>query len=96
VLTGHTVHNGYGAFNALGTLERGDAVVVRTGHGPLRYAVGTVRVYSKPALASHAADVFGHGGRGALVLVTCTGWTGTTYTSNVVVVAGPVSQLPGR
>ena len=57
----------------------------------MRYAVSDVRVLSQAALARSAPGLFGqrHGG-GRLVLVSCTGWNGSSYDSNVVVLARPL------
>ncbi len=95
LLTGHTVHTGGGAFDDLGTLRPGDAVVVQTPRGRLGYAVRAVRVYRKAALARQARRLFAQHVPGRLVLVTCQGWNGSGYASNAVVVAGPVGGTPG-
>ncbi|MFF0346046.1 sortase domain-bontaining protein [Kribbella sp. NPDC004875] len=87
VITGHTVHNGGGAFDELGKLVPGSVVQVTTVHGLLRYRVGTVTTYRKATLAKRAAQVFDQTVAGRLVLVTCEDWNGQVYLSNVVVVA---------
>jgi hypothetical protein len=57
----------------------------------MRYAVSDVRVLSQAALARSAPRLFGQGrGAGRLVLVSCTGWNGSSYDSNVVVLARPL------
>ncbi|NUR07197.1 MAG: class F sortase [Nocardioidaceae bacterium] len=89
LVTGHTVHTGGGAFDHLDSLRDGDAVVVRTREGRIRYTVTGVTVYRKARLASDAARVFAQSGPGRLVLVTCDDWNGTTYLSNAVVFADP-------
>lgn len=90
LVTGHTVHTGGGVFDDLETLHRGDPVVVRTGRGAVRYAVGTVDIYRKTSLAKAATRIFRQSGAGRLVLITCEDWNGSAYLSNVVVVANPV------
>ena len=50
-----------------------------------------MRTFSKGSLADHAQRLFSQEVRGRLVLVTCEDWDGSTYLSNVVVVATPVS-----
>jgi LPXTG-site transpeptidase (sortase) family protein len=91
VITGHTVHTGGASMNRLGQLAAGDFVDVVSKRGRMRYVVQRSKVYSKPALARHAQELFGQGhGRGRLVLVTCTDWNGVTYESNVVVLAKPL------
>lgn len=92
VITGHTVHDGGGAFDHLGELTAGDAITVTaTGQRTLRYVVASVTVYRKKALAKQAARVFNQSGPGRLVLVTCEDWDGTAYLSNAVVIAKPTT-----
>lgn len=91
VITGHTVHNGGGAFDDLGKLVPGSVVQVSTVRGQLQYRVATVTTYRKATLAKRAAQVFDQGVRGRLVLVTCEDWNGQVYLSNVVVVALPMA-----
>jgi LPXTG-site transpeptidase (sortase) family protein len=87
IITGHTVHDGGGAFDDLGKLRAGSVVVVTTSRGQLRYQVTSITTYRKQALAKSAAQVFDQGVPGRLVLVTCEDWNGKVYLSNVVVVA---------
>jgi LPXTG-site transpeptidase (sortase) family protein len=87
VITGHTVHDGGGAFDELGKLRAGAPIVVTTARGQLRYQVSSVTTYRKQALAKNAAQVFDQGLAGRLVLITCEDWNGHVYLSNVVVVA---------
>jgi LPXTG-site transpeptidase (sortase) family protein len=87
VITGHTVHNGGGAFDDLDRLRKGDPVVVTTSRGQVRYRVTGVTTYRKRALATHAQEVFDQDVPGRLVLITCEDWNGEIYLSNVVVVA---------
>lgn len=89
IITGHTVHDGGGAFDDLERLSAGDAVAVTTGRGALNYVVSSVTTYRKKALAKQAAQLFDQSVPGRLVLVTCEDWDGTAYLSNVVVVAVP-------
>jgi LPXTG-site transpeptidase (sortase) family protein len=91
VITGHTVHDGGGAFDNLDKLTPGSVVVVSTNRGPLRYQVATVTTYRKATLAKRAAQLFDQSVRGRLVLVTCEDWNGQVYLSNVVVVALPMA-----
>jgi len=87
VITGHTVHNGGGAFDDLDQLSQGDQVLVTTEEGRLKYAVDSVTMYRKQSLAKHAGEVFDQSVAGRLVLITCEDWNGTVYLSNAVVVA---------
>jgi LPXTG-site transpeptidase (sortase) family protein len=89
VITGHTVHDGGGAFDDLDQLTAGDAVMVTTGRGTIDYVVSSVTIYRKKALATQAAQVFNQSVPGRLVLVTCEDWDGTAYLSNAVVIANP-------
>jgi LPXTG-site transpeptidase (sortase) family protein len=91
VITGHTVHNGGGAFDNLGKLVPGSVVRVSTARGQLPYRVATVTTYRKATLAKRAAQLFDQSVRGRLVLVTCEDWNGEVYLSNVVVVALPMA-----
>jgi hypothetical protein len=52
--------------------------------------VSGVTVYRKTTLARDAERVFGQSGPGRLVLITCEDWNGSTYLSNVVVLADPI------
>jgi LPXTG-site transpeptidase (sortase) family protein len=87
IITGHTVHDGGGAFDDLGRLKAGDAVRVTTGKGTLNYVVASVTTYRKKALATQAAQLFDQSVPGRLVLVTCEDWDGTAFLSNAVVIA---------
>jgi LPXTG-site transpeptidase (sortase) family protein len=91
VITGHTVHNGGGAFDNLGKLVPGSVVQVATVRGPLQYKVASVTTYRKATLAKRAAQVFDQAVPGRLVLVTCEDWNGQVYLSNVVVLALPMA-----
>ena len=91
IITGHTVHDGGGAFDNLDKLEPGSVVAVSTVRGSLRYRVATVATYRKATLAKRAAQLFDQSVRGRLVLVTCEDWNGEVYLSNVVVVAKPMA-----
>jgi LPXTG-site transpeptidase (sortase) family protein len=90
LIAGHTVSAGSGAFDDLGTLDRGRLVRIRTTRGVVDYRVERVHVYRKAGLARHASRLFSQSVRGRLVLVTCDRWNGTAYLSNAVVVARPV------
>ncbi len=90
LLTGHTVHDGGGALDELEELTAGDRVTVAVASGPIRYAVSSVRTYSKGSLADRATSLFSQEVPGRLVLVTCEDWDGEQYLSNVVVIALPV------
>ena len=91
VLTGHTVHTGGGVMDNLGKLRRGQHVKVVTPKGAMIYRTTRVVTWSKAELAKRSVEIFAqkrHDLR--LVLITCTGWTGSYYKSNVVVFARPL------
>lgn len=97
VITGHTVHTGGASMNRLGELTVGDHVDVISRRGTMRYVVQRSTVYSRHQLARHATELFGQDhGRGRLVLITCTGWDGAEYESNVVVFAKPLGAPASR
>lgn len=91
LITGHTVHTGGGVMNRLGDLRPGAIIQIRTKRGTVDYAATKVFVYTKAQLAKHAYELFGQQRpHNRLVLVTCTGWTGHDYTSNIIVFADPL------
>jgi LPXTG-site transpeptidase (sortase) family protein len=91
VLTGHTVHTGGGVMDRLGKLRRGQVVRVVTPKGTMVYRATRVVTWSKAELAEHAVDIFAQERKDTrLVLITCTGWTGSSYTGNIVVFAQPL------
>jgi LPXTG-site transpeptidase (sortase) family protein len=99
VLTGHTVHDGGGVMDRLGKLHVGRVVRVVTPKGTMAYRATKVLTLTKPQLAQRSRDLFGQTRpSNRLVLITCTGWTGSDYTSNVVVFAKPlgVPNTPAR
>jgi LPXTG-site transpeptidase (sortase) family protein len=88
LVTGHTVHTGGGVMNQLGDLRPGSLIQIRTPRGTVDYRATKVFVYTKAEVAEHADQLFSQKRTDArLVLVTCTGWTGHDYTSNIIVFA---------
>lgn len=97
VVTGHTVHTGGGVMDDLGEIERGARIRIVTAKGTMFYRAQRKKTYSREALARHAYYLFNQKRTPVrLVLITCTGWTGTDYTSNEVVFARPVGAIPPR
>lgn len=95
VVTGHSVHTGGGSMDRIGRLRPGQKVDVVTRKGTMRYRVRQVAVLSHSALAKASVRLFGQrGGSGRLVLVSCTDWNGSSYASNVVVLASPLGVPP--
>jgi sortase family protein len=84
LLTGHTVHDGGGAFDDLEHTPLGQRARL-SGHS---YRVMSVEVISKSELTERAPTLFAQTGRPKLVLVTCEDYDPATghYASNVVVV----------
>ena len=88
LVTGHTVHTGGGVMNRLGDLRPGSLIQIRTPRGTVDYEATKVFVYTKAEVAEHANELFSQDRKKIrLVLVTCTGWTGHDYTSNIIVFA---------
>jgi LPXTG-site transpeptidase (sortase) family protein len=91
LLTGHTVHTGGGVMNRLGELRPGSLIQIRTPRGTVDYEATKVFVYTKAELAEHKQELFSQRRKTPrLVLITCTGWTGRDYTSNIIVFAHPL------
>jgi sortase (surface protein transpeptidase) len=85
------VHTGGGVMDRLGKLRRGKVVRVVTPKGTMVYRATRVVTWSKAELAEHAVDIFAQERKDTrLVLITCTGWTGSSYTGNIVVFAKPL------
>ena len=91
VVVGHAVRNdGGGVFDDIGDLGRGDAIKVQGSDSTLNYRVKSVDVLSKHELARNAEEIFAQTGTGRLVVISCEGWDGTAWRSNVVTIAAPV------
>jgi LPXTG-site transpeptidase (sortase) family protein len=91
LITGHTVHTGGGSMDRLGEVRPGALIRVRTQRGTVDYEATKVFVYTREKVAEHADELFSQDRRrNRLVLVTCTGWTGHDYTSNIIVFADPL------
>lgn len=91
LITGHTIHDGYGIMNRLGDVKPGAIVSVTNDEGTVEYRTTKVEVLSKQELADNAQQLFGQDrGDGRLVLVTCDDFVGGEYLSNIVLFATPV------
>lgn len=89
-LLGHTVRAGGGVFNRLQTVRRGQAIVLTTETGTVRYEVRRTRLYDKNGITD-AAEVYADV-PGRLVLVGCfLNPDGSLQTRNFVVTADTVS-----
>jgi hypothetical protein len=89
LIAGRAPAAGDGAFDDLGRLRPGDAVLVRTDRGVVRYAVARVRSYPRGAPAGRTPGALVRAADGDLVLVTCGDWNGRRYRSELVVTATP-------
>lgn len=88
LITGHTVHNGGGQMDHLGSISPGAHIQVVTASGTIWYAESGLLILSKDEVTKRAEEIFNQTRKpGRLVLITCTGWTGHDYTGNVVVFA---------
>jgi sortase (surface protein transpeptidase) len=96
LVTGHTVHTGGGVMNELGDMRPGALIQIRTRLGTVDYRATKIFVYTKAQLAKHKQQLFGQNRTNIrLVLVTCTGWTGHDYTSNIIVFADQLGVRNG-
>jgi LPXTG-site transpeptidase (sortase) family protein len=92
VLVGHTVRNkGGGVFDDIGDLSRGDVIEVKGSDSALTYRVKSTDVLAKDEVARHAEEIFAQTGAGRLVIITCDDWDGTSWRSNIVTIAAPIS-----
>ncbi|MER6937104.1 class F sortase [Nocardioides sp. NPDC127514] len=97
VVTGHTMHTGGGSLNKLDHIEEGQEVDIVTKDGTFQHQVDSVEVLSRKELAEQAQRLFGQDhGDGRLVIITCTDWNGSSYDSNIVVMAHRFNALPKR
>jgi LPXTG-site transpeptidase (sortase) family protein len=96
LVTGHTVHTGGGVMNRLGDLRPGSLIQIRTPRGTVDYAATKVFVYTKAEVAEHRNELFSQDRKHVrLVLVTCTGWNGHDYDSNIIVFADQLGVRRG-
>lgn len=94
VVVGHTVSQGGGVFDNLGDLKPGLPVQLTTPHGTVTYKVAQLRTMSRTAFARWAPAATERGGPARLVLISCGGWDGTRFRSNVVAVGHSTTPLP--
>ncbi|MGH3472449.1 MAG: class F sortase, partial [Nocardioidaceae bacterium] len=94
VLIGHTVHTGGGALDDLGAVEVGDRIIVQQAEDDLVYTAVSVTDFRKGRLARQTAEVLRQGGPGRLAVITCGDWDGSTYLSNIVVIAAHAHAVP--
>ncbi|NED99965.1 class F sortase [Phytoactinopolyspora halotolerans] len=90
LLVGHALESGTAVFNGVGGLEEGDTITLSgEAEAVMDYEVVAVDVLPPEELAEQAETLFAQDGPARLVLVTCEGWDGDDYTSNIVVTAIP-------
>jgi LPXTG-site transpeptidase (sortase) family protein len=92
IITGHTVHTGGGQLDHLGTIKQGAIILIhQTDGSTLTYRETRVETLGKAEVAERSVELFGQDdASNRLVLITCSGWTGSGYLSNVFVYATPV------
>ncbi|WP_165367708.1 class F sortase [Phytoactinopolyspora endophytica] len=86
LIVGHAVESGAGVFNEVGDMGAGDMIIL-TGEAVLAYEVSSVEALPPEQLAERAESLFAQDGDARLVLVTCEGWDGEDFRSNIVVTA---------
>lgn len=92
IITGHTVHTGGGQLDHLGSIAQGALIVIHDGAKTLKYRETRVETISKGQVAQRSVELFGQDDApNRLVLITCSGWTGSGYLSNVFVYATPLA-----
>ena len=82
--------------NELGDLRPGALIRIRTPRGTVDYEATKVFVYTKAEVAEHSTELFGQKRKqNRLMLVTCTGWNGHEYKSNIIVFADQLGVRKG-
>lgn len=90
IVTGHTVHTGGGQMDHLGAMKVGAQVEIVDQGYTVYYTVTKVFTLSKGDVDLRSKELFGQSSpTNRLVLITCSGWTGHGYLSNVFVYATP-------
>lgn len=90
IVTGHTVHTGGGQMDHLGSLKVGAQVEIVDQGYTVFYTVTKVFTLSKGDVDLRSKELFGQSSpTNRLVLITCSGWTGHGYLSNVFAYATP-------
>lgn len=90
IVTGHTVHTGGGQMDHLGQIKVGAEIEIVDKGFTTYYTATKVFTLSKGEVDRDAAELFGQNSpTNRLVLITCSGWTGHVYLSNVFVYATP-------
>lgn len=92
VITGHTVHDGNGALNNIGSLKKGALIKVCHKGELSTFRATKIETISKEDVATRAESLFGQQRDDArLVLLTCTDWVGPgNYKSNLFVFGRPL------
>lgn len=97
IITGHTVHTGGGQMDHLGSIPQGATIIVHAKDGATYYYRETkVETIPKPDVSLRRVELFGQtDAPNRLVLITCSGWTGSGYLYNVFVYATPIGAPVG-
>lgn len=90
LIAGHTLSDGGGAFEELGTLSEGDRVSLTASTGKFAYRIKSIKHLSVDEVAEKSPRIFRTSGPERLVLVTCEDWDGEEYLANTIVIATPV------
>ena len=94
IITGHTVHTGGGQMDHLGNAKIGAQVEIIDKGYTIYYTVTKVFTLSKRDVDLRNQELFGQTSpTNRLVLITCSGWTGHGYLSNVFVYATPTRTV---
>lgn len=90
IVTGHTVHTGGGQMDHLDTIKVGAQIEIVDKGFTVYYTATKVFTLSKADVDLRSQELFGQSSpTNRLVLITCSGWTGHGYLSNVFVYATP-------
>lgn len=87
VIVGHTASKGYGVFDDLGDLEKGDTITVSAGKKSLTYVVTKEQELEVSKFATVADEIYRRTGASGIVLMTCGDWNGTRFETTVIVSA---------
>lgn len=94
IVTGHTVHTGGGQMDHLATMKVGAEIEIVDKGYTVYYTATKVFTLSKNDVDLRSPELFGQSSpTNRLVLITCSGWTGHGYLSNVFVYATPTRTV---
>lgn len=85
VIVGHTASRRAAVFDELGTLRRGDRIIVRARLGRIAYTVSEISEVPVEDFASVSDSIYRETGPSGLVLMTCGDFDGREYDTTVIV-----------